>query len=178
MLTRCIFCHQGFTPNDRFQHMPVGRRIAFDPARGRLWCICESCQSWTLTPFEQRWEALEELEHAARTRAKLLRQGENIALFRDGSTELIRIGRAGLREEAWWRYGDELARRRDRARKVVQRGKWIDAGIWLAVIGIPIWAFSDGQAWIDKARYNSFGRYAWRGAARCERCGRVISAVS
>ena len=177
MLTRCIFCHQTFATNDRFEHMPIGRRIAFDPARGRLWCICESCQSWTLAPFEQRWEAVEELELRARTRAKLLRQGENIALMRDGPVELVRIGKAGLREEAWWRYGDELARRQDNARKIVKRGKWIDAAIWMAIIGIPVWAFSDASAWIDKARAQSFGRFAWRGTAGCERCGRMIRAV-
>ena len=34
---------------------PVGRRLAFDPAKGRLWVVCRSCERWNLTPLEERW---------------------------------------------------------------------------------------------------------------------------
>src|SRR5262245_59087509 len=62
MLSRCIYCHLPLSENLTLENFRVGRRIAFDPARGRLWAICDSCRRWNLAPIEERWEALEELE--------------------------------------------------------------------------------------------------------------------
>jgi hypothetical protein len=177
VLTRCIFCHQPFPSNDQLEHLPIGQRIAFDPARGRLWCICTACTGWTLLPIEQRWEALDELERMTRERARLLVQGENIALLRAHTLELIRIGRADLREEAWWRYGDELARRSRHAQRLKQRGKVVGALFWLAVFGIPIWSDDNAVWWLERARDKSFGKLAWRGLARCTQCGRPRKAL-
>ena len=174
MLTRCIFCHGLFPANQQLEHMKAGERIAFDPQRGRLWCICKTCQGWTLMPFEQRWEALEELERTVRDRARLLLQGENIALYRADQLELIRIGRAGLPEEAWWRYGDELARRHDRARRIKRRGKIIDALAAMAIIGVPIWTNANAEQWLSSARNKSMGKLAWTGSERCASCNREI----
>lgn len=178
MLTRCIFCHQAFPPNQQLEHLPLGERAAFDPQRGRLWCICSRCHGWTLQPFEQRWEALEELERSITDRAKMLVQGENIALFRAGGLELLRIGRAGLPEEAWWRYGDELARRRQRAGRIARRGKIIDALVCFVILGVPIWAGSDSRTWIEGARRKAFGRLAWQGLGHCERCAGEVRSLS
>jgi hypothetical protein len=174
LLTRCIFCHRPFPANQQLEQMTAGERIAFDPQRGRLWCICRTCQGWTLMPFEQRWEALEELERTARDRARLLLQGENIALYRADRLELIRIGRAGLPEESWWRYGDELARRHDRARRIKRRGKIIDALTAMAILGVPIWTNANAEQWLDSARQKSMGRLAWTGLERCASCHREI----
>jgi len=53
------------------EEFSVGRWIAFDPARGRLWVLCAGCRQWNLSPFEERWEALESLERICRdTRAR------------------------------------------------------------------------------------------------------------
>ena len=87
----------------------MGRRVAYDPGRGRLWVICSTCKRWSLTPMEDRWEALEELEKLTTDKARLLSQTDNIALLRVGPLEVVRVGKAQLTEEAWWRYGRELA---------------------------------------------------------------------
>jgi hypothetical protein len=49
-----------------------------------------------------------------RDRARLLSQTDNIALLRAGPLEIVRVGRANLSEEAWWRYGRELTTRREK----------------------------------------------------------------
>ena len=93
---------------------PVGRRLAFDAAKGRLWVVCAHCARWNLTPIEERWEAVEECERAFRSR-RVRAQTDNVGLaaLADG-TELIRIG-APLRSEfAAWRYGRVLTGRLQR----------------------------------------------------------------
>src|SRR5687768_16885916 len=115
MLARCIFCHTDLPPNQTLEHFPVGRRVAFDPARGRLWAICPACRRWNLAPIEERWEALEELERLTRDHGRLLSQTEHIALLRAEDLDVLRVGRAKLVEEAWWRYGQELQRRQTRS---------------------------------------------------------------
>lgn len=37
MLRRCLFCLQGFGENSIVEAFPGARRMAYDPARGRLW---------------------------------------------------------------------------------------------------------------------------------------------
>ncbi|NNK63167.1 MAG: hypothetical protein HKO98_08120, partial [Gemmatimonadetes bacterium] len=66
MAQRCLFCRKSFPANGRFEHLPRGRRIAYDPERGRLWLICGRCFRWSLLPVEDRDAALYELERAAR----------------------------------------------------------------------------------------------------------------
>lgn len=88
--------------------LPVGRRVAFDAERGRLWVVCLHCGRWNLTPLEERWEAIEDCER--RFRGTPLRVStDNIGLARlSEGLELIRIGRALLPEIAAWRYGRSL----------------------------------------------------------------------
>ena len=62
MYSTCLFCHAGLGANELVEHFPVGRRLAFDPERGRLWVVCKRCTRWNLTPLEERWEAIEECE--------------------------------------------------------------------------------------------------------------------
>src|SRR5512142_2530040 len=112
MFNRCLFCHRDLPANESLEHFPVGRRVAYDPVRGRLWAVCPACHRWNLAPIEERWEALEELEKTVKDKAKLLSQTDNIALLRAGELEIVRVGRANLTEEAWWRYGLELVKRR------------------------------------------------------------------
>ncbi len=106
-----MHCSRPLGVNDSIEHFPVGTRLAFDGARGRLWAVCPHCARWNLAPIEERWEALEECERAYRTAAKRV-STDNIALarLRDG-TDLVRIGRPLLPEFAAWRYSRTVLRR-------------------------------------------------------------------
>jgi hypothetical protein len=111
MYSTCIFCHSSLGQNESIEHFPVGRRLAFDGEKGRLWVVCAACNRWNLTPLEERWEAVEECER--RFRGTTVRTStENIGLARlaDG-TELVRIGRPLRPEFAAWRYSGEFAGR-------------------------------------------------------------------
>lgn len=91
--------------------MPIGRRIAFDALKGRLWVVCTQCGRWNLTPFEERWEALEECERLFRdTRLRVATDNIGLAQPRWGF-ELVRIGDALRPEIAAWRYGTKLLHR-------------------------------------------------------------------
>ena len=61
-----MFCHRPLGANQVIEHFPVGRRLAFDAERGRLWVVCRKCERWNLTPLEERWEAVETCERLFR----------------------------------------------------------------------------------------------------------------
>ena len=163
----------------------MGRRVAYDPGRGRLWVICSTCKRWSLTPMEDRWEALEELEKLTTDKARLLSQTDNIALLRVGPLEVVRVGKAQLTEEAWWRYGRELASRPQNYKKLslagtaaagaVVLGGWATGGMTL----LGMW-FLMGHApdsITDAARWLRFGGSAWRGDQECAGCGYTFTKV-
>jgi len=112
MYRTCIYCTADLGENEAVEGFPVGRTLAFDAARGRLWAVCASCARWNLAPLEERWEPVEAAERCF-VDARLRVQSENVGLARlpDG-TQLIRVGRALAGELAAWRYGRELQRRR------------------------------------------------------------------
>ncbi|MGH7620455.1 MAG: hypothetical protein ACREPM_24825 [Gemmatimonadaceae bacterium] len=110
MYTTCLFCHTDLGANYHLPTFPVGRRMAYDPKKGRLWVICTRCGRWNLTPLEERWEAIDESERLFRgTRLRMSTDNIGLARFR-GGFEIVRIGPALLPEIASWRYGTRLAR--------------------------------------------------------------------
>jgi hypothetical protein len=115
MYTTCMFCNRPLGSNEVVEEFPVGRRLAFDSARGRLWVVCRKCERWNLTPLEERWEAVETCERIFReTRVRV--SSENVGLARHAEgLELVRVGRPLRQEFAAWRYGDQFGRRRKRA---------------------------------------------------------------
>ena len=186
MFTRCLVCHTPFPPNEELEHYSTGSRIAYDPARGRLWSICRSCKRWSLAPIEERWEALDEIEKLVTDRAKLLSQTDNIALLKAGHLDVVRVGRANLTEEAWWRYGRELTARRERHQKVTFigtvavgtaiAGGWATGGLgWFGA-----WILWDNapDKVADLARWVRFGSTAWRGRQACHQCGYVFRSIA
>ena len=186
MYRKCLVCSRDFAPNDALEHLDRGRRVAYDPAQGRLWLICRACSRWSLVPMESRWEALEELEKLVTDQGRMLSSTDNVALLRAGPLEVVRVGRAELREEAWWRYGQELRRRKERYRKlsvagtvgaaVAIGGSWATGG--LSFIGAwLLWENAPGLV-TGGARLLRFGRTAWRGSGECVRCGRAIHRVA
>lgn len=112
MYQACLHCGATFARNDVIEAASVGRRLAFDAARGRLWVVCAQCARWNLSPFDERWEAVEQCERAFRaTRVRVSTDNIGLARLRDG-TDLVRIGTPLRPEFAAWRYGDQFGRRR------------------------------------------------------------------
>ncbi|HST61277.1 MAG TPA: hypothetical protein VLK84_21415 [Longimicrobium sp.] len=112
MYRNCIFCSADLKANDALERFPVGRSIAFDGEKGRLWAVCPRCARWNLAPIEERWEAIEDAERLFRdTRTRAQSENIGVAKLRDG-TRLIRVGAAVGGELAAWRYGGQIASRR------------------------------------------------------------------
>lgn len=110
MWTACLFCHGHLGRNTRLDSFPAGRRLAFDPERGRLWVLCPRCGRWNLSPLEERWEAIEEAERLFRG-SPLRISTDNIGLAEiDDELSLVRVGPAPRPELATWRYGRLLRR--------------------------------------------------------------------
>jgi hypothetical protein len=114
MYATCLFCNESLGRNESIEAFPVGGRLAFDPAKGRLWVVCPKCERWNLTPLEERWEAIEQADKFyTDTRRRASTDNIGLAKLRDGTT-LVRIGEPLRPEFAAWRYGDQFGRRRRR----------------------------------------------------------------
>jgi hypothetical protein len=114
LYSTCISCHARLGKNSALESFPVGRKLAFDPYKGRLWVLCSACRRWNLAPLEERWEAVEAAERLFE-KGSVGASTQNIALGRvSEGLELLRVGHADRREFAGWRYGRELVSRRKR----------------------------------------------------------------
>ena len=133
MYSTCLFCNSSLGRNEAVEHFPVGRRLAFDANRGRLWVVCRKCARWNLSPFEERWEAIEEAERLFRdTRLRVSTDQIGLARLTEG-LELVRIGSPQRPEFAAWRYGDQFGRRRLKTMAAI--GGTIAVGTVMAVTG-------------------------------------------
>ena len=144
MYSTCIFCHSNLGANEAIEHFPVGRRLAFDAVRGRLWVVCRACERWNLTPLEERWEAIEECERLfSSTRLRVSTDNIGLARIREG-LELVRVGTPLRPEMAAWRYGDQFGRRR--RKHLMLTGAGVAAAIGLVVVG-PATGIIAGSSW-------------------------------
>ena len=142
MYTHCIFCKNQLGNNEVIERFPVGRRLAFDAAQGRLWVVCKSCNRWNLTPIEERWEAIEECERLYRdTRTRLATEHIGLARVSEG-TDLVRIGEPQRPEFAAWRYGPSLRKRRTKQHVLI--GASFALGIGYLVFFKPVFAVLGG----------------------------------
>ena len=146
MYSTCLFCHAPLGANEAIEHFPVGRRLAFDSAKGRLWVVCRACERWNLSPIEERWEAIEECERRFQaTRMRVSTDNIGLAKLSEG-LELVRVGAALRPEFAAWRYGDQFGRRRRRT--MVQAGLGLGALGALVAGGIAAGAGIGGFGWL------------------------------
>ena len=153
MYTACLYCSHSLASNEAVEEFPIGRRLAFDAAKGRLWVVCPSCARWCLVPIEERWEAVEQCERLFRD-ARLRASTDEIGLvrLREG-LELVRVGKPLLPELSAWRYGREYTARRRKAIAVGLTGAGVAAaggalavstgavGAWFglfALVGAPV----------------------------------------
>jgi hypothetical protein len=160
----CLFCNASLGNNEVVESFPIGRRLAFDSANGRLWVVCRKCERWNLSPLEERWEAIETCERLfSGTRLRV--STDNIGLARIASgVELVRIGPALRPEFAAWRYGDQFGRRR--------RRKLIRVGLGVGIVGSAVAGgialgvsagvgFGSGGWWIWRGIYAGYRRIAY-----------------
>jgi hypothetical protein len=141
----CLFCTADLGANGVIEPFPVGRRLAFDSAKGRLWVVCRRCERWNLTPMEERWEAIEACERAFRgTRQRISTDNIGLARVREG-LELVRIGSALRPEMAAWRYGDQFGRRQRRVMMLGVGG--FAATVAVSVLGASTGLISGGAAY-------------------------------
>src|SRR5512144_903689 len=146
MYRTCLFCNNDLGHNEAVEHFPVGRRLAFDASRGRLWVVCRKCERWNLTPLEERWEAIEECERRFRdTRLRVSTDQIGLARLAEG-LELVRIGEPQRPEFAAWRYGDQFGRRR--RRQMLIAGAGIGALGALVIGGVTAGVGIGGFGWM------------------------------
>jgi len=144
MYSTCLFCHADLGKNEAIEHFPIGRRLAFDATRGRLWVVCRRCERWNLSPLEERWEAIEECERLFRaTRLRVSTDNIGLARIAEG-LELVRIGEPQRPEMAAWRYGDQFGRRRKR--HLMLTGAVVAAAGGLIILG-PMTGIIAGSSW-------------------------------
>ena len=141
MYSTCLFCQNDLGRNETIENFPVGRRLAFDPAKGRLWVVCRKCERWNLSPLEERWEAIEEAERQFRdTKLRVCTDNIGLGRLREG-LELVRIGSPQRPEMAAWRYGDQFGRRR--TKHLVMIGVGV-AAVGAIMIGGPALGIATG----------------------------------
>ena len=139
MYKTCIYCHRNLGRNETVEQFPVGRRLAFDQEKGRLWVICENCRRWNLSPLDERWEAIEECERQFYDTSQSF-STDNIGLARlPEGLELVRIGRPQRPEFAAWRYGREFIRRR--IRQMIVTSTQVAVSVAAAALGMDIFWF-------------------------------------
>lgn len=150
MYAHCLWCQRALGSNEVIEAFPVGRRLAFDASKGRLWVICRSCERWNLTPLEERGAVIEACERCYReTRTRVATDNIGLARLREG-LELVRIGTPLRPEFAAWRYGDQFGRRRMRHTMLAAAG------------ATALAAASAGLMWLGGGTFLGFG--LWRGS--------------
>lgn len=161
MYSTCLFCHHSLGANQVIEEFPVGRRLAFDAEKGRLWVVCKRCHNWNLSPIEHRWEAVEACERIYRnTRIRVSTDNIGLATLSEG-LDLVRVGKPLLPEFAAWRYGARIKSRRWRAAGMTAAGTamagvamaggtvLLAAGVAAMGLAVVPMAFN-GLAWLDE----------------------------
>lgn len=173
MYATCLFCNKALRHNEALETFPVGKRLAFDAAKGRLWVVCSHCERWNLSPLEERWEVIEAAEKLYRdTRRRVATDNIGLAKLANGTT-LVRIGEPLRPEVAAWRYGDQFGRRRRRQLLVAGGGvaaiaallsAGVATGLGIGLIGPMIGGASTSRT---ASRSRSSRRFVLIGALYC-----------
>ena len=145
MFTNCAFCNASFDGDGGPSGLGVGRRIAFDEWKGRLWVVCPRCSRWNLTPFDDRLERIEAVARAA-SQGRVTASTDQVALIRWQRFDFVRVGKPPRIELATWRYGERLRNRQRERMKVV-------VPLTIAAIGLGVAA--------NVAAGGGFGMVVW-----------------
>src|SRR3989442_14056045 len=91
MYRTCAFCNGKLDGDGGPSGLGVGRRLAFDEWKGRLWVIFPKCTRWNLAPLDERLEHVEALARAA-GEGRVAAATEQGALIRWRGDELGPVG--------------------------------------------------------------------------------------
>jgi hypothetical protein len=154
LYSTCLFCTKDLGTNEVIETLPIGRRLAFDAAHGRLWVVCRHCAKWNLVPFESRLESIDACERLFRdTPTRYSTDNIGLARVKEG-LELVRIGPAMRPEFAGWRYGDQFGRR-------ARRNVLLMTGMALAPPAVMWLGLAAGVSLVSLVQWPSF-YYQWR----------------
>jgi hypothetical protein len=182
MYQTCAFCNGKLDGDGGPSGLGVGKRLAFDEWKGRLWVICPKCARWNLAPWDDRLERIDALARAAREGgSRIVAASGQVALIRWRSYDLVRVGKPPRLEFATWRYGERLrARRREQLKFVVP--------VTVAALGLAVAVnvAAGGSAGVFVWNVPNAARAMYRGMVGrrriglveppvCERCGSVMT---
>src|SRR5436853_1846173 len=179
MYRTCAFCNGKLDGDGGPSGLGVGRRLAFDEWRSRLWVICPKCSRWNLAPLEERLEQIEALARAARE-GRVAAATEQVALIRWQGYDLVRVGKPPRLEFATWRYGERLRARRREQLKFVVPVTVAAVGLAVAVnvaaggsVGVFVW---NTPRLVKRIYVEMVGRrkIVLVEPPICERCGSVM----
>jgi len=179
MYRSCAFCNGKLDGDGGPSGLGVGRRLAFDEWKGRLWVICPKCSRWNLAPLDDRLERIEALARAA-GEGRVAAATEHVALIRWQAYDLVRVGKPRRLEFATWRYGERLKARRREQLKFVVPVTVAAVGLAVAVnvaaggsLGVFVWNMPN----IARMLYTGMvgrRRVSFVEPPICERCGTVL----
>ena len=179
MFRTCAFCNGTLDGDGGPSGLGVGRRLAFDEWKGRLWVICPRCSRWNLAPLEERLEKVEALARAA-AQGRVAAATDQVALIRWQAYDLVRVGKPRRLEFATWRYGERLKARRREQLKFVLPVTVAAVGLAVAVnvtaggsLGVFVWNIPN----IARGLYTGMvgrRRVTLAEPPICERCGAVL----
>ncbi len=180
MYRSCAFCNGKLDGDGGPSGLGVGKRLAFDEWRGRLWVICPRCARWNLAPLDDRLERIEAVARAAHT-GRVAAASEQVALVRWQGYDLVRVGKPPRVEFATWRYGERLRARRREQLKFVVPVTVAAVGLAVAVnvaaggsVGVFVWNVPN----VARAMYRGMVGRRRIGLVEppiCERCGSVLN---
>jgi len=179
----CAFCNAPFDGDGGPSGLGVGRRLAFDEWRGRLWVVCSKCSRWNLTPLDDRLERIESVARAARDErggSRVVASTEQVALIRWERYDFVRVGKPLRVELATWRYGERLRTRQRERMKVVLPLTVVAVGLGIAAnvaagggLGVFVWNLHNV---VDQVYIGMVGRrkVALSEPPICAHCGTLM----
>jgi hypothetical protein len=179
MYRTCAFCNGKLDGDGGPSGLGVGRRLAFDEWKGRLWVICPKCSRWNLAPLDDRLERIDSLARAAAA-GRVAAASAQVALIRWQAYDIVRVGKPRRLEFATWRYGERLRARRREQLKFVVPVTVAAVGLAVAVnvtaggsLGVFVWNMPN----LARRLYTGMVGRRRVGLAEppvCERCGNVL----
>lgn len=179
MFRTCAFCNAPFDGDGGPSGLGIGRRLAFDEWKGRLWVVCSRCSRWNLTPWEDRLERIENVARAARA-GRVAAATDQVTLIRWQRYDLVRVGRPLRVELATWRYGERLRTRQRERMKFVLPMTVAAIGLGVAAnvaagggLGVVVWNLHNVADWLY-VRLVGRRRVAMSEPPICAHCGTVM----